>query len=271
MPNLGTGRYQREIEIGCEIARNAGRTAMEYRSRGVGVESKSDDSPVTIADRECEKLIVAALRQAFPDDGLLGEEGAAHESASGRRWIIDPIDGTRDFIRGTKAWSVLIGLEDHDEVVAGFAYFPSYDELFYAAKGAGSWWVTGLNAEPVRIHAARADKLSDALVCINGLSYMHRYPFGEDLVEWMAGTWTVRSMGGCVDAMLVASGRADVWLEAQAKPWDLAPLKIIAEEAGAVTFDFEGRATIYGGNFVITVPALADELKRFVGKREETA
>jgi fructose-1,6-bisphosphatase/inositol monophosphatase family enzyme len=78
-------------------------------------------------------------------------------------------------------------------------------------------------------------------------------------------------MGGCVDAMLVASGRADVWLEAQAKPWDLAPLKIIAEEAGAVTFDFAGRETIYGGNFVITVPALADELKRFVGKREEAA
>ncbi len=263
------GAYEREIEIGCEIARNAGKTAMKYREAGVGVESKSDDSPVTIADRECEKLIVAALRSAFPEDGLLGEEGAAHESASGRRWIIDPIDGTRDFIRGTRAWSVLIGLEDHDEVVAGFAYFPSYDELFFAAMGAGAWWVTSAAAEPVRIHVSDAARLSDALVCINGLSYMHRYPFGKDLVEWMAGAWTVRSMGGCVDAMLVASGRADLWLEAQAKPWDLAPLKIIAEEAGAVTFDFAGAETIYGGNFVITVPALADEIKRLVAKREE--
>ena len=76
--------------------------------------------------------------------------------------------------------------------------------------------------------------------------------------------WTVRSTGGCLDAMLVASGKADAWIEAQAKPWDLAPLKIIAEEAGAVTFDFAGKDTIYGGNFVIAVPALADELRRFV-------
>jgi fructose-1,6-bisphosphatase/inositol monophosphatase family enzyme len=112
-------------------------------------------------------------------------------------------------------------------------------------------------------------KKSDALLCCNGLSYMNRYPFAGDLIEWLSGFWTVRSMGGCLDAMLVASGRADAWIEAQAKPWDLAPLKVIAEEAGCVTFDFEGNDTIYGGNYVICVPALADEMRRFVGKRQQ--
>jgi fructose-1,6-bisphosphatase/inositol monophosphatase family enzyme len=93
---------------------------------------------------------------------------------------------------------------------------------------------------------------------------MHRYKFAAGLLDWISKFWTVRSMGGCLDSMLVASGVADAWMEAQAKPWDLAPLKIIAQEAGCVTFDFTGNDTIYGGNYVICVPALANEMKAFV-------
>src|SRR5580692_929016 len=250
--------YQEELRIGAEIARKAGELALKIREGNIGVEWKSDESPVTIADRACEELIVGEIRRAFPEDGLLGEEGAARESSSGRRWIIDPIDGTRDFIRGTRAWSVLIGLEEHEEVVAGFTYFPATGEMFSAARGEGAFH------DGRRIQASAVQRKSDALLCCNGLSYMYRYAFAEDLVSWMSGFWTVRSMGGCLDAMLVASGSADAWIEAQAKPWDLAPLKIIAAEAGCVTFDFEGTDTIYGGNYVICVPALADEIRRFV-------
>ena len=260
--------YEKELQTGREIARHAGAVALEYRIRGIGYESKSDESPVTVADRECEKLIVARLTEAFPEDGLLGEEGAMKESTNGRRWIIDPIDGTRDFIRGTRAWSVLIGLEEHDRIVAGFAYFPSFDEMFYAAKDQGAWWITAAGAEPVQIHISEIDKLANALVCVNGLSFINKQPFANDLLEWMEGTWGVRSMGGCLDAMLVASGRADLWIEAKAQPWDLAPLKIIAEEAGAVTFDFAGANTIYGGNFAIVAPPLEQELRRFLGRTE---
>jgi histidinol-phosphatase len=253
--------YETELAIGAGIARKAGALALEIRDGALGVETKSDDSPVTIADRACEKLIVEELHRAFPEDGLLGEEGAARDSSNGRRWIVDPIDGTRDFIRGTRAWSVLIGLEEHGKIVTGFAYFPATGEMFSAARGEGAF------RDGRRINSSSVQKKSDALLCCNGLSYMHRYAFSGDLIEWFSEFWTVRSMGGCLDAMLVASGRADAWIEAQAKPWDLAPLKIIAGEAGCVTFDFEGNDTIYGGNYVICVPALADELRRFVGKR----
>jgi histidinol phosphatase-like enzyme (inositol monophosphatase family) len=253
--------YEKELSVGAEIARKAGELALKIREGNIGVESKSDESPVTIADKACEKLIVEQLRAAFPEDGLLGEEGTAQESTNGRRWIIDPIDGTRDFIRGTRAWSVLIGLEEHGKIVAGHAYFPALNEMFSAAKGQGAFW------DGAPISASNIATKSDALLCCNGLGFMHRYPFAKDLVNWMSGFWTVRSMGGCLDAMLTASGRADVWIEAQAKPWDLAPLKIIAEEAGCVTFDFEGNDTIYGGNFVICVPALADEIRRFTVTR----
>ncbi len=255
--------YQNELTTGAEIARKAGDLALKIRQGNIGVESKSDESPVTIADRECEKLIVAELQRAFPEDGLLGEEGASRESSNGRKWIIDPIDGTRDFIRGTRAWSVLIGLEERGKVTAGFAYFPSTGEMFSAARGEGAF------QDGQRIKASGIRNKSDALLCCNGLGYMHHYPFAPDLLHWISEFWTVRSMGGCLDAMLVATGRADAWIEAQAKPWDLAPLKIIAEEAGCAAFDFDGNDTIYGGNYVICVPALADEIKRFVGARRE--
>lgn len=254
--------YQNEMTIGAEIARKAGDLALKIREGSLEIESKSDESPVTIADRACEKLIVDELQRAFPEDGLLGEEGAARESSNGRKWIIDPIDGTRDFIRGTRAWSVLIGLEEEGRVAAGFAYFPSTGEMFSAARGEGAF------QDGRRVQASAIRQKSEALLCCNGLGYMHRYPFAKELLPWISEFWTVRSMGGCLDAMLVATGRADAWIEAQAKPWDLAPLKIIAEEAGCVAFDFDGADTIYGGNYVICVPALADEIKRFTSRRE---
>lgn len=252
--------YEKELAVAQQLARQAGDFALQYRKGEIQVENKSDESPVTVADREGEKIIVAGLTAAFPEDGLLGEEGAVKDTANHRKWIIDPIDGTRDFIRNTRAWSVLIGLEEDGACVAGVAYFPATAEMFYASKGGGAW----CNGQ--RLHVGSARRPSEALLCVNGLSFFHRYPFASELITFFSSFWTVRSTGGCLDAMLVASGKADAWIEAQAKPWDLAPLKVIVEEAGAVTFDFSGKDTIYGGNFVITVPPLADDLRRFVGR-----
>ena len=107
--------FERELEVGRAIAAQAGKLALRYYRSGIAFDAKPDDSPVTAADRACEQLIARELENAFPDDGLLGEEGAKKESRSGRRWIVDPIDGTRDFVRGSPAWAVLIGLEAGDQ------------------------------------------------------------------------------------------------------------------------------------------------------------
>ncbi|HZT33853.1 MAG TPA: inositol monophosphatase [Bryobacteraceae bacterium] len=252
------GKLDREVETGLAIARGAGEIALRHFRRGIGFEDKADDSPVTVADRESERYIARALEEAFPDDGLLGEEGSDKPSQSGRRWIIDPIDGTRDFVRGSLPWAVLLGLEADGEVVAGFSYLPALGEMFHASRGGGAY----RNGDRIRV--SPIGEPARAVVCVNGLNGLTRYGFAPRLLDWLKPFWGVRSMGGCLDAMLVAQGQAELWIEPTGKPWDFAPLKIIAEEAGGRFFDFQGRNTIYGGNCVIVNPALEEEARRFV-------
>jgi histidinol-phosphatase len=250
--------YSRELDIGRDIARQAGRAALRHWAQGIAFESKSDGSPVTIADRESEQLTARLLQSAFPADGLLGEEGSRRDSSSGRRWIIDPIDGTRDFVRGNPAWAVLLGFEAAGEIQAGVAYFPALDQMFHAARGQGAF--LNDDALPLRVSAVAAP--AQAVLCLNGFNAVRKHGFGPGLFDWMEQFWAVRSMGGCLDAVMVARGQADLWIEPAAQPWDLAPLKVIAEEAGARFFNFDGAATIYGGNGVICTPGLEPEAKR---------
>jgi histidinol phosphatase-like enzyme (inositol monophosphatase family) len=240
------------------VARRAGELALRHAARGVRPEDKADDSPVTVADRECEELIVSALRAEFPDDGFLGEEGASESGRSGRRWVIDPIDGTRDFVRGLGTWSNLIGLEASGEVVLGVCNLAARGELFWAARGQGAF------LGERRLRVSTIDRRDRALVCLTAFDGLARSPLRGAIMDYLAGCWAVRSMGGCQDAALVASGHAEAWIELQAKPWDLAPFKVIAEEAGARFFNFDGGSSIHGGNAVICAPFLEEELRAFV-------
>jgi len=247
--------WDKELEAAREAARLAGETALKFRQRGFAVEVKPDASPVTDADKECERVITRFLAETFPDDGVLGEEGARKESRSGRRWIVDPIDGTRDFSRGSRLWAILIGLETDAGVTTGVAAFPELGETFWAIHGGGAF----RNDEPIRVSSVSG--IEQAVVCSNGLNQLLDRP-GH--AECLSRFWAVRCLGGAPDAMLVASGKAEVWIEPTAKPWDLAPLKVIAEEAGARFFNYDGGASIHGGNCIVCVPALEDELRRFV-------
>ena len=251
--------FEKELEVAQRIARQAGRLALENHTKGFELETKPDGSPVTSADRASERLITKLLAEAFPDDGLLGEEGAAREGKSGRHWIIDPIDGTKSFIRGIPTWGVLLGLEAEGNVVAGACHLPALGELYSAAAGLGAY------CNGTRIHCSSAKSLDQAMLCMSGLDKALEHPWGERLLPWMGRFWSVRNMGGCMDALCVASGRAEVWITMEAKAWDLAPLKIIGEEAGARFFNLGGKSSIYGGNGVMTAPALEDAIRRFLG------
>jgi histidinol-phosphatase len=258
MPRMA---WEREIEVCREVARRAGELALRHAATGVVREDKADDSPVTIADRECERLIVSELRAAFPGDGFLGEEGASDAGRTGRRWIVDPIDGTRDFLRGLGTWSNLIGLEVEGEIVLGTCNLAAQGELYWAVRGQGAF----VNERRVRV--STIDRRDRAIACLTGFNNVAASPFAGRILDHLAGYWAVRSMGGCQDAVMVVSGRAEAWFELAAEPWDLAPLKVLAEEAGARFFNFDGGRSIHGGNAVVCAPFLEEELRAFVGAR----
>lgn len=243
--------FERERALAEEMAQEAGRLALEFQRSGITAEEKEDESPVTAADRAAEKLIVDRLAQEFPDDGILGEEGANKSSTNGRKWVIDPIDGTRDFVRGIPLWAVLIGLEHNGQIVAGAAFSPGQQLLLSAAKAQGAT----ANGQPIRV--STKSHPSQSVLSFNGFNKDGVSRFSPaHLLKWVGSFWCVRSLGGSVDAMLVAQGKADIWIEPSAEPWDFAPLKIIIEEAGGRFATFSGENSIYGGNAYACTPAL---------------
>jgi histidinol-phosphatase len=248
----------KEIEIARNVAARSAELALRYQAAGIVAETKADGSPVTIADRECEKMICAALEDAFPLDGLLGEEGARKTSRSGRRWIIDPIDGTRDFVRGNFLWSVLIGLEQEGEVVAGVAHLPLIGATCWASRGGGAF----RNDRPLRVSSI-ADP-SQAVLTVNSVNRIGAMPFASRLIDWSAQFWAYRCLGGTPDAIMVAAGEAEIWIEPKVAEWDLAAVQVILEEAGAVFFDLRGERSIYGGSAVACTPALEAEVRKFL-------
>ncbi|HML18040.1 MAG TPA: inositol monophosphatase [Bryobacteraceae bacterium] len=253
--------FEQEIEWARRAAERAAELALDYQKKGVRAEIKPDDSPVTIADKECERLIAGILEERFPDDGVLGEEGSRKESRSGRRWIIDPIDGTRDFLRRNPLWSVLIALEDRGEVMAGVVHLPALGATCWGSRGGGAF------RNDARLRVSEIDRAESAVISVNNLNRIAAMKFSRGLIDWASRFWAFRSLGGTPDAMMVASGEMDAWIEPKVAEWDLAAVQVILEEAGALFFDFAGKRTIYGGNAIACTPGLQGELRAFFGIR----
>jgi histidinol phosphatase-like enzyme (inositol monophosphatase family) len=241
------------------IATAAGENAISIRAHGVTAEKKPDASPVTIADKENERLIREAVERDFPGDGILGEEGSGKAGSSGRRWIIDPIDGTRDFVRGNRFWCVLIALEEAGESLAGVAHFPMLNETYWAARGGGAY----LHSE--RLQASAIASVGDCCFSPNGLHLVQARPHLPRVMELMQRSWAVRSYGGALDACLVAAGKVDIWFEPKVEVWDLAALKLIIEEAGGVFFALDGSRGIDKGTAIGCAPGLETQVRQAFG------
>ena len=249
--------WSRELQVATDAAKQAARLALDWQPK-IAAEIKPDKSPVTQADRDCERMIATMFRDAFPDDGILGEEGAAAESKSGRRWIIDPIDGTRDYVRGNPLWANLIALEAHGEIVVGVVHLPILGNIYSAIRGGGAY------CNGSRIRASTKTSIEESVLCLNGYDKLRHTPYRDRLLDWMERFWAVRGMGGAADAMMVASGQAEVWIEPIASPWDFAPLKVILEEAGACYLNADGGSSIYAGNGLGCAPGLVPEIQGFL-------
>jgi histidinol-phosphatase len=243
----------RRLEVAIAAAKASGEIALRYFRRDVAVEYKEDRSPVTVADRECERRIVETLRRAFPDFGVLGEE-YGEQSGAAARWIVDPIDGTKSFVRGIPFFATLIGLEEEGEITTGVIYAPALDDLIYAQKGGGAFDRNG----PLRV--SQVPRLDGSMLVFGGPNVLRQAGFWDAYERLVDRSGRQRGYGDYFGYTFVARGQAEAMVDASLKPWDLAALKIIIEEAGGRFTDFSGKATIYGGQAVASNGLVHDEI-----------
>lgn len=290
MAEFASDQYQSDLELVRKIGRAADLVTMSrFLSQDLIIETKPDSTPVTDADKATEKCIREILETERPDDGILGEEFGADISGKKRYWVVDPIDGTKSFLRGLPVWSTLIalievnqgagqesGIEKH-EVVVGLVSSPALARTWFATKGGGAYTTfdsklsTNLKtinekgaSEPRKISVSKVNQIKDA-----HLGYSDFVGFGDRLDGFqtiMKDAWRTRAVGDFWSHMLVAEGVMDIAIEPSLALWDMAPLDIVVREAGGTFTDLAGVDGPFGNSGMATNGALKDAvLKRLNG------
>jgi len=236
--------WRSRYNLAVEAAKRGGDFARQiydstFHMRNLEVDRKADNSPVTIADRGAEELIRGLVSQHFPEDGFLGEEFDSRTGSSGFRWIIDPIDGTKSFIRHIPVWATLIGLEYLGEIIAGVVYIPAMQQMYRALRGDGAY----LN--DCRIRVSDVTELSDALLCYSSIGWFTRNQRQPQFLELYGKTGRQRGFGDFYGFVLVAQGSCELMVEHGVNAWDVAATMAIIQEAGGTFTDWDGTPTIH--------------------------
>jgi histidinol-phosphatase len=234
------------LEAVADVARVAGDIAKGYYGRNPETRTKSDGSPVSVADTSAELAAREWIERRFPEDGILGEEFALVRESAKRRWILDPIDGTYTFLQSVPLWGTLVAVAEGDHVIAGAAYFPALDEIIAAAPGEGCWW------NGSRAAVSTVADLSQARLVTTDARFLRCETRRERWTRLQNGVRTMRTWGDCYGYLLVATGRADIMVDEVISDWDCAAFMPIITEAGGVFTDWRGRATPFGGDAIAT-------------------
>jgi histidinol-phosphatase len=243
------------MDFAAGTAYTAGRMTLGYFNAGVHPDYKQDDSPVTIADKLSEEYIRRKIEQRYPAHAIVGEEYGVKEAAgASHRWLIDPIDGTRSFIRGVPLYGVLIGLEIEGVPAVGAAYYPATDELLVAASGEGCHW----NGKPARV--STVSDLSRAFVSCSDFGNFEVYGRADAWLRLSRKTYARVGWSDAFGYLLVATGRLEVMLDPVTNPWDCGPFVPILQEAGGYFGDWNGTATNHGGQGLATNAALKEQV-----------
>ena len=242
---------QRLLDELVTIARSAGdSTRRWFRARDLVVERKVDGTPVTAADREAESVVRRLVHEAHPDDGILGEEEAEVLGTSGRRWIVDPIDGTKAFARGVPLYTTLLAVEDEHGVAGGAIVVPALEEAVWAGRGLGCFH----DGRPCRVSATT--DIADAYLTTSGYSHWPE----EALLAVRRSGMAMRTWGDGYGYLLVATGRMDVMVDPAVSAYDVAPMPVVLAEAGGRFTDLAGNDGYAGGSGVATNGLLHDEV-----------
>lgn len=241
-------------EAAVEFARIAGQSTLNYYQNIFDIDYKTDNSPVTIADREAELSIRDNIKNHFPDHGIIGEEFGKENDDRDIVWVLDPIDGTKSFLHGIPFYTTLIGILIKNESKVGVIYAPALDEMVSAAIGLGC----DFNGEKASVRECKV--LSEATFLTTDIQSFYDYGHGESLEKLMSQTRYHRTWGDAYGHMMVAIGRADIMVDAVLNVWDAAALLPILQEAGGSYSDLKGDKTIYTGNALSTNKDLKNEI-----------
>jgi histidinol-phosphatase len=241
-------------------------TLDRFRASDLLVETKPDLTPVTEADRAVEQALRERLAAERPGDAIVGEEyGAAAGSGGPRRWIVDPIDGTKNYVRGIPVWATLLALQDGEEVTIGVVSAPALHRRWWARRGEGAFLDDGLAGAPRRLQVSGVRELGDALFSFAGLEDWGAEGRLDALLDLGSRCWRTRGFGDLWSYMLVAEGGAEVGIDPSVSVWDLAAMQVIVEEAGGRFTDFAGVARPDGGSGVATNGLVHDAVLAIIG------
>ncbi len=250
-----------------ETAESAGRHTLNYfRSDDLVVDAKSDDSPVTIADREAEQLVRKLLADKFPDDTVQGEEFAEHTGSSPYRWVVDPIDGTKSFVCGVPLYSTLLALELNGEPLAGVILIPALAEIVVAAMGQGCWYRCN-DAAWALASVSNKTNVAEAVFVTSQVDAFDARGAADAYKRIEKSAWLTRSWGDGYGYLMVATGRADIMIDPECNPWDVAAILPVVVEAGGQFTDWKGVATTRGGDGVGTNGTLHESTLKLLNER----
>jgi histidinol-phosphatase len=256
--------YDDDLRFAHVLADDAdAQTMQRFRARDLRVDTKSDTSPVTDADRTAEEAIRRMLSRARPRDAVIGEE-LGSEGWGSRRWVIDPIDGTKSYLRGVPVWATLIALMVEDDVVAGVVSAPALGRRWWAARGTGAWTGKSL-AAATRCQVSNVDSLSQASLSYSSLTDWEESGRLEAFLRLMRTCWRTRAYGDFWSYMLLADGAVDIATEPSLALHDMAALAVIVEEAGGRFTDLNGKPGPLGAAALATNGSLHDEVLAIIG------
>ena len=250
--------YENDLELATRLADAADAiTTARFRALDLAVERKPDRTPVTDADTAVEDAIRAILATDRPDDAVLGEERGG-TAATGRAWVLDPIDGTKNFLRGVPVWATLIALVEDGDPVVGMISAPLLGRRWWAAAGDGAWMSDSAGVR--RISVSKVASLGDAYLSTTDVNSWVEYHSREKYLDLVDACWESRAFGDFWHHCLVAEGALDVTAECIVNPWDVAAAQVLVTEAGGRFSDLDGEARYDNGSALSTNGLLHDEV-----------
>jgi histidinol phosphatase-like enzyme (inositol monophosphatase family) len=244
------------LDFATNLAHEAGALTLQYYGGNVDYEAKGDGTPVTIADKKAEELIRAKVEARYPEHSILGEEYGESNEGARVRWILDPIDATRSFMRGVPLYGVLIGLEIEGESAVGVSHLHPLQETVAAGRGLGCTW----NGKPCTV--SPIEEIEDAVVLTTDVERILSAPQGPGWRRLQQRAAFSRTWGDCYGHALVATGRAEVMVDPVQASWDGGPFLTILTEAGGMFTTMDGRAILHGGSGISTNGLLHEEVLR---------